>query len=117
MSIPSQAALLEVALKYLETELLPTLEGEHRFKTRLAINALRIVQREGTCIDQRKVQPEETSPKNGNQAAKLPLNEEALARQIRSGEVSLNDPALLTRLKQSLEQALAINNPKWLRRK
>jgi hypothetical protein len=117
MSIPSQAALLEVALQYLETDLLPTLEGEHRFKTRLAINALRIVQREGASIDQRKVQPEDTSPKDGSQAAKLPINEEALAQQIRSGEVSIKDPGLLAQLKQSLEQALAINNPKWLKRK
>lgn len=105
MSIPSQAALLEVALQYLETDLLPTLEGEHRFKTRLAINALRIVERENTSL------------KDSDQAAKLPLNEEALAQQIRSGEVSIKDPVLLARLKQSLEQALVINNPKWLRRK
>ncbi len=105
MSIPSQAALLEVALQYLEAELLPTLEGEHRFKTRLAINALRIVQREGAS-QQGNAMPTESA-----------LSAEQLALQIRRGGISTNDADLQATLKDSLEKALAINNPKWLKRK
>jgi Domain of unknown function (DUF6285) len=102
MSIPSQAALLAVALQYLESELLPTLEGEHRFKTRLAINALRIVQRESSL---------------GLEQAFKANDALELADKIRSGEISIKDPALQAQLKQSLQSALAINNPKWLQRK
>jgi Domain of unknown function (DUF6285) len=102
MSIPSQAALLDVALQYLESELMPTLAGEHRFKTRLAINALRIVQREALMQHQAEAPSQESA--------------EQLAQQIRDGEVSLSDPALRQVLKQNLAQALAINNPKWLKR-
>jgi Domain of unknown function (DUF6285) len=105
MSIPGQATLLEVALQYLESELLPTLEGEHRFKTRLAINALRIVQREGAALQDSLAS---TEPE---------LSPEQLALGIRNGEISIKDSAIQAHLKKSLEKALAINNPKWLKRK
>jgi Domain of unknown function (DUF6285) len=105
VSIPSQAALLEVALQYLEGELLPTLAGEHRFKTRVAINALRIAQREA-------------SSESSTDAAIVPgLSNEQLAQKIRTDEIPLSDTALKAQLTQSLEQALLINNPKWLKRK
>lgn len=105
MSIPSQAALLEVALQYLEAELLPALEGEHRFKTRLAINALRIVQREGAALQC-------ALPSSDSE-----LSPEQLALGIRSGEISIKDSAIQAQLLESLEKALSINNPKWLKRK
>jgi hypothetical protein len=99
MSVPDQAQLLEAALHYLEHELLGDLQGEHRFKTRLAINALRIVQREqlviGLPIAQREPEFE-------------------LAQQIRAGDIALHDARLLQQLEVSLRQALSINNPKWL---
>jgi hypothetical protein len=98
MSIPSQASLLNAAVQYLESELLPTLEGEHRFKIRLAINALKIVQREASAQSEASASPD------------------SLAQQIRDGEVSINDPALRSMIKADLAKALAINNPKWLKR-
>jgi hypothetical protein len=114
MSIPDRAALLAVALQYLETELLPSLQGEHRFKSRVAINALRIVQREIGSDSLGSVRRLEVS----SQAIdSLPISDEQLAHRIRDGEISLNDAALKARLKSSLEAALAINNPKWLKRK
>jgi Domain of unknown function (DUF6285) len=105
VSIPSQAALLEVALQYLEDELLPTLTGEHRFKTRVAINALRIAQREATSepLTDSTITPG--------------MSDEQLAQKIRSGEIPLSDTVLKAQLTQSLERALLINNPKWLKRK
>ena len=45
-SIPKAAVLLEAAVKYLETELMPTLEGYHRFQTRVTVNVLNTVRRE-----------------------------------------------------------------------
>jgi hypothetical protein len=105
VSIPSQAALLEVALQYLEEELLPTLAGEHRFKTRVAINALRIAQREAG------------SASLGTVSIAPGLSDEQLAQKIRSGEMSMTDATLKAQLTQSLARALAINNPKWLKRK
>jgi hypothetical protein len=101
MSIPSREVLLEVALNYIEHDLLPTLQGEHKFKTRVAVNALRIAQREAA-------HPARAS-------ATLERNHE-LVQQIRSGQISTDDPALRAYLRKSLREALAINNPKWLDR-
>ena len=45
-STPKAAVLLEAAVKYLETELMPTLAGYHRFQTRVTANVLNTVRRE-----------------------------------------------------------------------
>ena len=45
-STPKAATLLEAAVKYLETELMPTLDGYHRFQTRVTVNVLNTVRRE-----------------------------------------------------------------------
>ncbi len=100
MSIPSREALLEVALNYLEKELLPTLQGEHRFKTRVAVNALRIAQREA----------------QSRAPVPTPAQQREMAQQIRDGTLATDDPALRAYLRKSLREALAINNPKWLDR-
>jgi Domain of unknown function (DUF6285) len=99
LSVPDQAQLLEAALHYLEHELLGELEGEHRFKTRLAINALRIVQREHLLFEPLSAEPEQALE---------------LAQRLRAGNIPLNDPQLLQALETRLAKALAINNPKWI---
>lgn len=114
MSIPAREALLEAALKYLEHELMPTLQGEHRFKTRLAINALRIVQREAA---QRAAEADTSASRSGEPASALQaLDDAELSRRISDGEIATDDPALRAHLRQSLRQALSVNNPKWLTR-
>ena len=45
-SIPDAPTLLGAAVKYLEDELLPSLDGYHRFKTRVTVNVLNTVRRE-----------------------------------------------------------------------
>ena len=44
-STPDATVLLQAAVKYLETELMPTLEGYHRFQTRVTVNVLNTVRR------------------------------------------------------------------------
>ena len=51
-SVPSAGTLLLAAARYLEDELLPTLEGYHRFQARVTVNVLRIVERDGASIGQ-----------------------------------------------------------------
>ena len=45
-SMPDAATLLGAAVKYLEDELMPTLDGYHRFKTRVTVNVLNTIRRE-----------------------------------------------------------------------
>ncbi len=98
---PPDAALLAAAIDYLEAQLLPELQGEHRFKTRLLVNALKAVARN------------QLADASGNpQSDEDPASRLALA--IRGKAVALDEPALLAQLETQLRLDLRINNPKWL---
>jgi hypothetical protein len=115
-SIPKAAVLLEAAVKYLETELMPTLEGYHRFQTRVTVNVLNTLRRElelrGAQADAERSRLVAMLGHDGDVEA---LSVE-LAERIRAGAISIDDPALRVHVRQSLVDALAINNPKWLTR-
>jgi hypothetical protein len=115
-SIPKAAVLLEAAVKYLETELMPTLDGYHRFQTRVTVNVLNTVRRE---LELRGAQAD---AERGRLVAMLGHDGDVetlsieLAERVRTGAISIEDPALRTHVRQSLADALAINNPKWMTR-
>lgn len=115
-SMPDAPTLLAAAVKYLEDELMPTLDGYHRFKTRVTVNVLNTIRRE---LELRGTQAE---AERGRLAAILGHDGEVealsaeLSERIRSGAIDLNDPALRAHLRQSVADALAINNPKWITR-
>jgi hypothetical protein len=112
-SIPDASTLLTAAVKYLEQELLPTLSGYHRFHTRVAVNALNIVRRE---LDMHAAHEAEERARLatliGYDGPLDTLNEE-LCNRIRTQQIDVSAPDLRAHLKQSLADALAINNPKW----
>lgn len=115
-SMPDMPTLLGAAVKYLEEELLPALDGYHRFQTRVTINVLKLVRRE---LDLRATQSDAESSRLseilGHGGGVRALNDE-LCESIRSGAIGLNDEKLRSHLRQSLADALAINNPKWMTR-
>jgi hypothetical protein len=115
-SIPKASVLLEAAVKYLETELMPTLEGYHRFQTRVTVNVLNTLRRE---LELRGAQAAAERSRLiamlGHDGDVEALSIE-LAERIREGAISIDDPALRAHVRQSLADALAINNPKWLTR-
>jgi Domain of unknown function (DUF6285) len=115
-SIPKTTVLLQAAMKYLETELMPTLTGYHRFQTRVTVNVLNTVRRE---LELRATQAEAEHARLvailGHDGEVEALSRE-LADRIHAGSISIDDPALRAHVRQSLEDALAINNPKWLTR-
>ena len=115
-SKPDATILLAAAIKYLEEELLPTLSGYHRFQTRVTINVLAIAAREFP-LSERHAADEQArlSALTGHDGTLAALNDE-LCTMIRSGALSADDPALRTHVRQSLAEALAINNPKWVAR-
>jgi len=115
-STPKAAVLLEAAVKYLETELMPTLDGYYRFQTRVTVNVLNTVRRE---LELRVAQAEAEHARLvailGHDGEVEALSIE-LAERIRGGVISIDEPALRAHVRQSLADALAINNPKWLTR-
>ncbi|HEY0990616.1 MAG TPA: DUF6285 domain-containing protein [Kofleriaceae bacterium] len=113
-SKPDAAALLDAAIDYLERELSPTLTGYHRFQCRVTLNVLAQVRRElALAPAQSEAERARLVALLGHAGERDELSRE-LAARIRGGEVALDDPALLEHLRQSLVEALRINNPKWL---
>jgi hypothetical protein len=112
-SKPDAAILLQAAIKYLEEELMPTLAGYHRFQTRVTVNVLAVVRRELELGErQASDERERLAAMLGHEGAVEELNSE-LVDAIRSGTTPLDDPGLRNHVRQSLAEALAINNPKW----
>jgi len=115
-SLPKATILLQAAVKYLEEELMPTLTGYHRFKTRVTANVLNTVRRE---LELRGAQ---AAAEHGRLVELLGHDGEVeelsreLAGKIRTGAIALDSPKLREHIRQSLADALAINNPKWLDR-
>ncbi len=112
-SMPSAPILLTAAVKYLEEELLPTLSGYHRFQTRVTANVLNIVRRELELrASQAAAERERLCALVGHDGDVEKLSDE-LCGMIRGGAIELDDARLRAHLRQSLADALAINNPKW----
>ena len=115
-STPKAAILLEAAVKYLESELMPTLKGYYQFQTRVTVNVLNTLRRE---LELRNAQAE---AEHSRLVAMLGYDGDVetlgvdLADRIRAGAIEIDDPALRAHVRQSLADALAINNPKWLTR-
>jgi len=113
-SKPDALQLLGAAIDYLERELSPTLSGYHRFQTRVTINVLSQVRRElALSGPQSDAERARLAALLGHPGDRDTLSRE-LASRIRAGDIPLDDPALLEHLRQSLVEALQINNPKWL---
>lgn len=111
-SRPTAVDLLSGVIAYLEQDLLPTLEGRHRFQARVAANALSIVKRElelGPALV--AAERERLIALLGQDGSGGALNRE-LVQRIRDGAVA-DDDALMSHLLRSVRDALAINNPKW----
>jgi hypothetical protein len=115
-SLPPTTTLLQAAVKYLEEELLPTLTGYHRFKTRVTANVLNTVRRELEMRGkQAAAEHDRLVALLGHDGEVEELSRE-LAKKIRAGAVKLDDPKLRAHISQSLRDALQINNPKWFDR-
>jgi hypothetical protein len=111
---PDAPALLDAAIDYLERELLPTLAGYHRFQCRVTVNVLAQVRRElALAPGHADAERARLVALLGNSGERDALSRE-LAARIRAGDIALDDPALLDHLRQSLVEALRINNPKWI---
>ena len=112
--VPDSGRLLQTAVDYLEADLLPTLEGFHRFHLRVCINALRIASRElaqGQALEQDEQQ--RLVQLLGHPGSVADLNQELMAR-IADGGLPLPTPGLVEHLQATLRDALAINNPNWI---
>ena len=112
---PKSEILLEASIAYLRNELLPTLTGYHSFQVRVLINVLSTVQRglqQGEKLD--AVEHERLVALLGVEGSRESLSD-MLVERISKDEVPLDDQKLREHIARSLEEALQVNNPKWLK--
>ncbi|NUZ06141.1 DUF6285 domain-containing protein [Piscinibacter koreensis] len=113
-SIPDAAVLLGAVADYLESELLPTLAGYHRFQTRVAANVLRTLGREAQLGATHDAAEGERLRALLGHAGEVPALRRELAVRIADGTRAIDDPRLLEHLERTLADALRVNNPDWI---
>lgn len=107
--------LLQAVAEQLEQQTMPALTGFQAFQARICANVVRMVARElleGPAMAQ--AEHNRLLSLLGQVGGRAALNTE-LGKRIASGELPLESPGLVHHLRQSLHEALCINNPKWLR--
>ena len=114
LSLSPATEMLETVRAYLETTILPELEGERWFNLRVACNMLAMVERElALSADATTTERARLSALVGAEGTLAEMNAR-LGRAIRSGTIALDDPRLLDHLRRTTADALAVNNPRWL---
>ena len=114
LSLSPAVEMLETVRGYLETTILPELEGERWFNLKVACNMLAMVERElalGAAASEAERERLASLLGEGGTLAELNAR---LGHAIRAGTIALGDPRLLEHLRRTTADALAINNPRWL---
>ncbi|MGC2492076.1 DUF6285 domain-containing protein [Candidatus Binatus sp.] len=124
---PTSIELLEAAADFVESELVPAVQGARQFQTRVVANVMRVVSRE-IKLEDRLVRSEVKALAHllGHDAPHLhSLNDlcvaavsmgEELTTKIRAGEADDGDwrRDVLAVVRQSVEDKLRIANPRYL---
>lgn len=111
---PSAAELVEAVREFLERDVLPAVEGRTRFHTRVAVNALGMVQREledGPALD--AAEHEALRALLGCDGTTGELNA-ALAAGIRSGDLDAARDDVVAHVRRTVADKVRIANPRYL---
>ncbi|MGW3363198.1 DUF6285 domain-containing protein [Streptosporangium canum] len=104
--VPSAAQLVAAVRDFLQSDVLPVVEGRVRFHTRVAVNALGMVERE------LELGPEQAAA-HADRLGGLGFSSDAeLAAAIREG---LDGSALVDALARAVRDKLAVANPGYAR--
>lgn len=111
LASPRADELIDAVARFIETVAAPQLSGHAAFHARVAVNALRIVERELRLAPQADARAADRLAdllcRHGSVDT---LNRELCAR-IQAGEIDLATPGLLEHLKASVMDRLAIEQP------
>ncbi len=111
---PSAAELLASVREFLENDVMPALSGRVAFHTRVAVNALGMVERECTSAagydrDERA----RAAALLGHDGDTRTLERE-VAAGIRNGTFAFDDPAVVAHVRATVRDKLRIANPGYL---
>ena len=105
---PTAAELVEAVREFLERDVFPALEGRVQFHTRVAINALGMVERELT------LGPAQDDAHRAALASLGVADERALAAAIRDGSLDDRHDAVIDVVRATVRAKLEVANPKYL---
>lgn len=111
---PTAAELVEAVREFLADHVTPNVDGQLAFHTRVAINALAIVER--TMADGDEMDAAELARLKEllDQDGDLGEMNAALSRAIRAGEMEDKRGAVLDHLRKTAEDKIALANPRYL---
>lgn len=121
---PTAAELIAAVADFIEQKAAPQLDAHTAFHAKVAVNALRIVQREverelrasqaGSSADAAELARLRAlcAADDGTDATVAALNRELCVR-IADGRIAVDDDALRRHLLQSVLDRLAVDNPKY----
>jgi len=110
---PDKNELIETVREFLEEKVLPLLDGTTAFHTRVAINVLKIVERElehGPLLEKKEHDGLHRLLKIEGDVKEL--NEE-LCKQLRDGRMDFRNDALIAHMRQTTLDNLSIDNPRY----
>ncbi|MFC0283463.1 DUF6285 domain-containing protein [Camelimonas abortus] len=113
-SLPQAADLVAVVREFLEREILPESSGARWFNVRVAANVLAMVERElqlGRDLDAAEAERLRRFVSGDSREEMV----KALSDGVREGRIDWRSGGLAEHLLQTCEDALKVNNPKWLR--
>jgi hypothetical protein len=105
--------LLGAIAEHLSEHVLGKLTGHDAFNLRVAINAVRIMQREAALSPALDAAETQRLAALLDRSGALPALNAELCRRIRSGEIQQSDPALRAHLLVTALGKLSIDNPKY----
>ena len=114
LSLSPATEMLDTIRTYLETAILPELEGERWFNLKVACNMLAMVERELALGAEAAAAERARLADLVSEEGTLREMNARLGRAIRDEEIALDDPRLREHLRRTTADALAINNPRWL---
>lgn len=114
---PTAAELIAAVADFLEKKAAPQLDAHTGFHAKVAVNALRIVERElqqgEQAVADEKARLLALAGSNIAADTSLGALNAALCAQIESGTLATDDPVLRAHLLKSVLARLAIDNPKY----
>lgn len=106
--VPTAAQLVEAVREFLERDVMAATDGRVQFHTRVAVNALNMVQRE------LEVGADQAAAHRAALARLGIPDEAALAAAIRNGDLDDRRSEVLDVLRQTVRAKLEVANPRYL---
>jgi hypothetical protein len=110
---PSSVELVTAVREFLEDHALPNLEGRNAFHARVAANALAIVARQLERGPEAEAREQERLAALLGTEGTLDEQNRELCRRIRSGRLALDDAGLVSHLRTTSLDKLAVDQPKY----